>query len=104
MANVVIIRFNAGVPSPMYDGAVTSAGSSRGFAEYVRERRTEIEQALEAALPRPPACPALVAEAIRYSLEAGGKRVRPILALAAAEAVASSPRGGDERTANPDEA
>ena len=82
-----------------HDGAVGSAGSSvSGFADYVRERRTEIEAALEQALPRPPACPALVSEAMRYSLEAGGKRVRPILALAAAEAVAQSPHACDERT------
>jgi geranylgeranyl diphosphate synthase type II len=74
------------------------------FADYVRERRTEIESSLEHALPRPPACPALVSEAMRYSLEAGGKRVRPILALAAAEAVAQSPRGGDERTRSIDDA
>jgi geranylgeranyl diphosphate synthase type II len=84
---------------------VASAGSSlSGFADYVRERRTEIEGALSRALPRPPACPALVSEAMRYSLEAGGKRVRPILALAAAEAVAQSPLGGDERARSADEA
>src|SRR5204863_7367588 len=35
-----------------------------------------------------PACPPRVAEAMRYSLLAGGKRLRPTLALAAAEAVA----------------
>jgi len=75
-----------------------------GFADYVRERRTEIEASLEQALPRPPACPALVSEAMRYSLAAGGKRVRPILALAAAEAVARSARGGDERTRSADDA
>jgi geranylgeranyl diphosphate synthase, type II len=84
---------------------VTSTGPSvSGFAHYVRERRAEIEEALDRALPRPPACPALVSEAIRYSLEAGGKRVRPILALAAAEAIALSPGGGPERAASTDEA
>jgi geranylgeranyl diphosphate synthase type II len=88
-----------------HDGAVSSVGSSvPEFADYVRERRTEIEAALEQALPRPPACPALVSEAMRYSLDAGGKRVRPILALAAAEAVAQSPRGGDERARSTDAA
>ena len=57
------------------------------FASYLEARRLEIEAALEAALPRPPTCPARLAEAMRYSLMAGGKRLRPILALAAAEAV-----------------
>jgi geranylgeranyl diphosphate synthase type II len=75
-----------------------------GFADYVRERRAEIERALDAALPRPPQCPAIVSEAMRYSLEAGGKRVRPILTLASAETIAGSPRAGDAREASPDAA
>jgi geranylgeranyl diphosphate synthase type II len=61
------------------------------FADYVRERRAEIEAALDRALPQPPRCPPLVCEAMRYSLQAGGKRVRPILTLAAAEAVTGRP-------------
>ena len=84
-----------------HDDAVTPAGSSlSGFADYVRERRAEIEKALYQALPRPPACPPLVSEAMRYSLEAGGKRVRPILALASAEAVAGSVHAGLDRAAS----
>ena len=58
------------------------------FERYLRVRRTEIETALDAGLPTPPACPALIADAMRYSLLAGGKRLRPILTLASAEAVA----------------
>ena len=57
------------------------------FFHYLRMRRAEIDAALEAALPVPPTCPPLIAEAMRYSLFAGGKRLRPILTLAAAEAV-----------------
>ena len=57
------------------------------FADYVRGKRDEIERALRAHLPDSPRCPPLVAEAMRYSLEAGGKRLRPILTLASAEAV-----------------
>jgi len=56
-------------------------------AEYVRARRTDVEAALAAILPSPPDCPAAVAEAMRYSLTAGGKRLRPVLCLASAEAV-----------------
>ncbi len=46
--------------------------------------REAVERALEAALPAPgPDSPAAcVAEAMRYSLLAGGKRVRPMLTLA----------------------
>jgi geranylgeranyl diphosphate synthase type II len=55
---------------------------------YIEERRAEIESALATVLPEPPDCPAPVAEAMRYSLTAGGKRLRPILCLASADAVA----------------
>ena len=63
------------------------------FRDYLDARRREIDAALDEALPAPPACPAPLAEAMRYSVFAGGKRFRPILTLAAAEA-ALPPRGG----------
>lgn len=53
-------------------------------------RRMEVEVALDRYLPVAPACPPRVGEAMRYSLFAGGKRLRPILALAAAEAIAAA--------------
>ena len=59
--------------------------------DYLRERREIVDEALERFLPAPPACPAAIAEAMRYSLFAGGKRLRPILTLAAAETVAADP-------------
>jgi geranylgeranyl pyrophosphate synthase len=60
------------------------------FSGYVEARRADIETALRRVLPGPPACPGLMAEAMRYSVEAGGKRLRPLLTLAAAESVALS--------------
>ena len=66
---------------------MTTAGARAPFAAYVRDRRAEIEAALREALPAAPACPPLLAEAMRYSVEAGGKRLRPILTLASAEAI-----------------
>ena len=57
------------------------------LAEYLEACRAEIDAALDAALPRPPDCPAVVADAMRYSVTAGGKRLRPVLCLASAEAV-----------------
>ena len=66
------------------------------LAEYIAARRSEIDAALEAVLPAPPACPESVASAMRYSLTAGGKRLRPILCLASAEAV-----GGTHEAALP---
>ena len=50
-------------------------------AEYVRARRAEVEAALWTLLPAPPHCPTALAEAMRYSLTAGGKRLRPALVL-----------------------
>jgi geranylgeranyl diphosphate synthase, type II len=52
-------------------------------------RRADVDRALAQFLPSSPACPPRIGEAMRYSLFAGGKRLRPMLALAAAEAVAS---------------
>ena len=66
------------------------------FSHYLHTRRDEIDAALAAALPAPPECPAVVADAMRYSVTAGGKRLRPILCLAAAEAV-----GGERSQAMP---
>ncbi|HEY6507542.1 MAG TPA: farnesyl diphosphate synthase [Vicinamibacterales bacterium] len=59
-------------------------------AAYVRRRQAEVDHALEHVLPPSPGCPAVLRDAMRYSLTAGGKRVRPILCLAAAEAVGAA--------------
>jgi geranylgeranyl pyrophosphate synthase len=57
------------------------------LAEFIEHARTRVDAALDRWLPRPPACPAIVSESMRYSVFAGGKRLRPILTLAAADAV-----------------
>ncbi len=57
-----------------------------------RERlRRLVEEALEKALPPETAWPATIHRAVRYSLFAGGKRIRPLLVLAAGEAVGGAP-------------
>ena len=56
--------------------------------DWLDARRREIDAALERYLPGAPACPPRVGEAMRYSLFAGGKRLRPVLALASAESIA----------------
>ncbi|HEY1304917.1 MAG TPA: farnesyl diphosphate synthase [Vicinamibacterales bacterium] len=66
------------------------------LGEYLESRRAEIEAALRTVLPGPPDCPTVVADAMRYSLTAGGKRLRPILCLASADSV-----GGDRTLAMP---
>ncbi len=49
--------------------------------------RAAVEAALEGAFPEERAWPATIHRAARYSLAAGGKRIRPVLVLAAGEAV-----------------
>ena len=57
---------------------------------YLKEKRQAVDQYLEAQLPALGTSPAILHEAIRYSLLAGGKRIRPILTIAAAEAIRPS--------------
>jgi geranylgeranyl diphosphate synthase, type II len=58
---------------------------------YLRERRALVEEALENLLPPSTAEPQRLQEAIRYSMLAPGKRLRPILVVASAESVGGSP-------------
>jgi geranylgeranyl pyrophosphate synthase len=57
------------------------------LAEFLDEARLRVDAALEHYLPAPPACPIIISEAMRYSVFAGGKRLRPVLTLAAADAI-----------------
>jgi geranylgeranyl pyrophosphate synthase len=59
------------------------------LSEFLERARGEVDEALDRWLPKPPVSPAVVAEAMRYSVFAGGKRLRPCLTIAAAEAVDS---------------
>jgi geranylgeranyl diphosphate synthase, type II len=52
---------------------------------YLKSRQENIERALDRHLPKESTKPATIHKAMRYSLFAGGKRLRPILCLAAAE-------------------
>ena len=54
--------------------------------ETLARHAPQIEEALIEALPSGPDTPPDLLEAMRYSLMAGGKRLRPILGLLAAEA------------------
>jgi geranylgeranyl diphosphate synthase type II len=63
---------------------------------YLKEQCARIDSALDLYLPRETELPHSVHKAMRYSVFAGGKRVRPILMLAACQAV-----GGDTGRAIP---
>lgn len=53
---------------------------------YLKSRAKKIDHALNRYLPKATAKPATIHQAMRYSVFAGGKRLRPILCLASAEA------------------
>ncbi len=54
---------------------------------YLAKKKEGVDKSIEKLVPPAKAFPPAVHEAMRYSLFAGGKRVRPILAIAAAEAL-----------------
>lgn len=58
--------------------------------EYLREKRTLVDGVLDANLPPAHTHPPVIHEAMRYAVLGGGKRLRPILAIAAAEAVGAT--------------
>jgi geranylgeranyl diphosphate synthase type II len=57
---------------------------------YVEARRTLVDEALERVLPPETGAPPTLHRAMHYSVRAGGKRLRPILVIAGAEAVGGS--------------
>jgi geranylgeranyl pyrophosphate synthase len=72
------------------------------LTEFIDGARARVEKALETYLPKPPSCPPLVSEAVRYSVMAGGKRLRPLLTLATADVVGRlTPQDNLERLAMP---
>ena len=72
--------------------------SQRSFSlqDFLAARTADVNQALDRSLPAATAKPATIHRAMRYSLFAGGKRIRPALCLAAAAAC-----GGTEADAMP---
>jgi geranylgeranyl diphosphate synthase type II len=62
-------------------------GTTLDLRAYFKEKIALIDAALDQYLPREKERPQSIHRAMRYSLFAGGKRVRPMLVLAACEAV-----------------
>jgi len=63
---------------------------------YLKKMQEMVDGSLEKYLPRSDELPSSIHNAMRYSMFAGGKRVRPVLLLAACDAV-----DGDVRSALP---
>lgn len=55
--------------------------------EFLSRKRLLVDKVLDEALPKEDNYPVILHQAMRYSVFAGGKRIRPILALAAADVV-----------------
>jgi geranylgeranyl diphosphate synthase, type II len=62
---------------------------------YLADRRSRIDAELGRRLPDAGRRPAVLHAAMRYALFTGGKRLRPILCLAAADAVAPAPAAAE---------
>ncbi len=76
-------------------GSPSDQAPDAAFDDYAVERRAVVDAALDRLLPSPPACPRLIADAMRYTVFAGGKRLRPLLTLAAADSVAPGGSAND---------
>lgn len=57
---------------------------------YLKEKQQTVNAALDELWDDQEPCPTLLVQAMRYCLEAGGKRLRPILCIAGSEAVGGS--------------
>jgi len=68
---------------------------SSDLQTWLEVRRRDVDRALERYLPSAPEAPVVVCDAMRYSVMAGGKRLRPMLVLASAEAVAEQAEADD---------
>src|ERR1700691_4413690 len=75
----------------------TEAGS---LLESLAELRQAVDKVLDAWVPAVTAAPVSIHEAMRYSLFAGGKRIRPILAISAASAVGTEKTGVEHAAAS----
>ena len=75
-------------PSPARQSVAAKPSS-----EFVEADRAEIDSALYTLLPPESEPPSIIHRAMRYSVFAGGKRIRPILCLESARVFSDPPRG-----------
>lgn len=61
--------------------------------DYIAFQQKRVDAALDRWVPKESQDPSIIHKSMRYSLFAGGKRVRPLLTIAAAEAVSDSTEG-----------
>ena len=63
---------------------------NEALKEKLLELRERVENGIDTLIPPPATRPARLHEAMRYSMEAGGKRIRPVLVILASELYPSS--------------
>jgi len=63
---------------------------SKRIKKYLEERKILVDKALKEFMPEPSGLAGDVIRAMNYTLFAGGKRIRPVLCIAGAEAVGGS--------------
>ena len=87
-----------GRPSPAAASPCGSRGRSpsKALDAWIKRTRALLEKSLRTGVPAAATKPATIHRAMRYSLLAGGKRLRPLLCCAASEAC-----GGTARSALP---
>jgi len=69
------------------------------LGEYLAERAARTERALDRLVPAKTVEPTTIHKAMRYSLFAGGKRIRPVLCMAAGDVIAPGAAGLDDAAA-----
>lgn len=74
-------------------------GDDVPLSEFLARQVKNIDQVLSECVPDVTVDPPSIHQAMRYSLFAGGKRIRPVLAMAAAGAIENSPSGAEHAAA-----
>jgi farnesyl diphosphate synthase len=86
--------------TPLHAAGSMASAADAAFEHWLRSRQAMFEQAAESALPPADRIPARLHEAMRYAVLGGGKRVRPLLAYAAAEAAGGAAAEGPRNAAH----
>lgn len=85
----MFLRDNGAMP----DGTRSLPHQVNTLEAYLEAQVQRVDAALNRWVPEEHQDPSTIHRAMRYSLFAGGKRIRPLLAMAAAEAVSDAPLG-----------
>lgn len=63
----------------------------QSITSYIREQAEQVHQALDEYMEKMDSLPSVLRDSMRYSLLAGGKRLRPVLVLATVESLGGNP-------------